>query len=120
MNKRARKHERGEEDVHVLALPEKKRGRHVLLGERLDEFVQKYVLKVWKRGGAINTTLVMAGAKEIVESLDRTRLAEYGEDITLITLWAKSLLKRMNFTGKATQMLKYPNTRNPCLEGTKT
>ena len=94
---RARKCEKGEEGAHVLALPVKKRGRHVLLGERLDEFVQKYVLKVWERGGAVNPTLVMAGAKGIVECLDRTRLVEYGGDITLTTSLAKSLLKRLNF-----------------------
>ena len=64
----------------------------------MDEFVQKYMLKVWERGRAVNTTLVVAGAKGIVESLDRTRLVEYGGDITLTTSWAKSLLKRMNFT----------------------
>ena len=79
-------------------MPEKKRGWHALLEERLDEFVQKYVLKVRERGGAVNTTLVMAGAKGIVESLDRTQLVEYGGDITYITLWAQFLLKRMNFT----------------------
>ena len=33
-----------------------------------------------------------------MESLDRTQLVEYGGDITLTTLWANSLLKRMNFT----------------------
>ena len=95
---KARKRERDEEDADVPALPEKKRGRHVLLGERLDEFVRKYVLKVREQGGAVNTTLVVAGAKGIVDSLDRTRLVEYGGDITLTTSWAKSLLKRMNFT----------------------
>ena len=69
---RARKHERDEEDADVPVFPQKKRGRHFFLGERLDEFVQKYVLKVWERGEAVNTTLVVAGAKGIVESLDRT------------------------------------------------
>lgn len=95
---KARKRERDEEDADVPVLPEKKRGRHVLLGERLDEFVRNYVLKVRERGGAVNTTLVLAGAKGIVGSLDRTRLVEYGGDITLTTSWAKSFLKRMNFT----------------------
>ena len=58
----------------------------------MDEFVRKYALKVRKRGGAVNTTLVVAGAKGIVESLDRTRLVEYGGDITFTTSWAKFLL----------------------------
>ena len=57
-----------------------------------------YVLKVWEQRGAVNTTLVVAGTKGIVESLDRTQLVEYGGDITLTTSWAKSLLKKMNFT----------------------
>ena len=55
-------------------------------------------MSVFKSKGAVNTTLVVAGAKGIVESLDRTQLVEYGGDITLTTLWAESLLKRMNFT----------------------
>ena len=39
---RARKRERdNKEDVDVPVLPQKKRGKHVLLGERLDECVQK-------------------------------------------------------------------------------
>ena len=100
MNKRKQESARDDEDADVPVLPEKKRGRHVLLGERLDEFVRKYmyVLKVREQGGAVNTTLVVAGAKGIVHSLDRTRLVEYSVDITLTTSLAKSLLKRMNFT----------------------
>ena len=87
-----------EEDNDVIELPEKKRGRRVLLGEKLDEFVRRYVLQLRKRGGAVNTMVVMAGAKGIVETLDRTRLVENGGDINLTVSWAKSLLKRMNFT----------------------
>ena len=94
----ARKRELEEEDDDVIELPEKKRGRRVLLGERLDEFVRRYVLQLRERGGAVNTMVVMAGAKGIVETLDRTRLVENGGDIDLTVTWAKSLLKRMNFT----------------------
>ena len=94
----ARKRERGEEEDEVLKLPEKKRGRHVLLGERLDKCVQEYVLKVHERGCAVNSALVVAGATGIVQSLDRSRLAEYGGHVTLNISWARSLLKRMNFT----------------------
>ena len=94
----ARKRELEEEDDEVLELPEKKRGRHVLLGERLDKCVQEYVLKVRERGCAVNSALVVAGARGIVESLDRSRLVEYGGYVTLTIPWARSLLKRMNFT----------------------
>ena len=93
----ARKRELEEED-EVVELPEKKRGRHVLLGERLDKCVQEYVLKVRERGCAVNSALVVAGARGIVESLDRSRLAEYGGHVTLTVSWARSVLKRLNFT----------------------
>ena len=74
----ARKREEEDSDDEVLELPEKKRSRHVLLGERLDKCVQEYVLKVHERGCAVNSAVVIAGARGIVESLDRSRLVEYG------------------------------------------
>lgn len=95
---REQKRARDENEDEIAELPEKKRGRHVLLGERLDGLVQKYVLQVREGGGAINTAMVVAGAMGIVESLDRTRLVENGGDIFLSRSWAKSLLKRMKFT----------------------
>ena len=53
-------------DEEIIKLPAKKRGRHVLLGERLEGSVQKYVLQVREGGGAINTAIVVAGAKGII------------------------------------------------------
>ena len=40
----------------------------------------------------------IAEAKGILQSQDRTQLAEFGGPATLSIAWAKSLLKRMNFT----------------------
>ena len=44
------------------------------------------------------TVIVVAVAKGLALAMDRTRLAEYGGPATLTIPWAKSLLKRMNFT----------------------
>ena len=95
---REQNREKDESEDEIMKLQAKKRGRHVLLGEKLDGFVQKYVLQVRERGGAINTAMVVAGAKGIIESLDKTRLVEYGGHVVLTRSWAKSLLKRMKFT----------------------
>ena len=51
----------------------------------------------------------MAGAKRIMDSLDRIQLAQYGGNITFTTSWVKSLLKWMNFTRhKATMKCALP------------
>ena len=82
----------------VKELPLKKRGRPILLGKKLDEAVQQYIIKLREHGCLINTVIVLAIARGIVKSMERTQLAEYGRPLTLTTPWATSLLKRMNFT----------------------
>ena len=89
---------REEEDLSVNELQPKKKGRSLLLGKRLDNAVQEYILKLREHGCPINTHLVIAAARGITQAMDRTRLVEYGGPATLSTSWAKSLLKRMNFT----------------------
>ena len=84
--------------VCVCELPLKKRGRPLLLGERLDSMVQKYISDTRKVGGSVSTAVVIAGAKGILMTQDRTRLAEFGGPVTLTKAWAISLLKRMNYT----------------------
>lgn len=87
-----------EEDLTVQELPLKKRGRTLLLGKKLDEAVQQYILKLREHGFPINTVVVLAVARGIVKSMDRTRLGEYGGTTMLTVPWAKLLLKRMDFT----------------------
>lgn len=60
--------------------------------------VQRYVADTRKVGGAISTAIVRAGARGILLSQDRSRLAEFGGPATLSKGWASSLLKRMNYT----------------------
>ena len=85
-------------DILIKELPGKKRGSPLLLGESIDHVVQQYVLKLRECGGAVNTAVVVAGAHGIVKSMDRTRLVGFGGHADLNVSWAKSLLKRMNFT----------------------
>ena len=84
--------------MFVTELNPKKRGRPVVLGKKMDDVVQQYISKLRKCGSPINTAVVISGARGILKSMDRTRLAEFGGPATLTKAWAKSLLKRMYFT----------------------
>ena len=46
----------------------------------------------------MNTEIVRAVAREIVQTMETTRLAEYGGPATLSVAWVKSLLQQINFT----------------------
>ena len=48
--------------------------------------------------GTVNTAIVIAGAKGLLKSMNRTMLAEFGGPATLSKGWAKSILSQMNFT----------------------
>ena len=82
--------------MSVNKLQPKKRGRSLLLGKKLDNAVQEYILKLRECGCPINTHLIIAAARGITQAMDHTRLIEYGGSATLTTSWAKSFLKRMN------------------------
>ena len=59
-----------------------------------------------ERGDAVISVILLAGARGIVKCLERMWLREYRGHVELTTSWAKSLLKRMNFTKcKATTKL---------------
>ena len=91
--KRKRKDDEGE----VTFLPEKKRGRPVLLGDELDEKVQVYLKKIREGGGVVSARITMAAARGIVMSCDRNMLAEFGGHVDLNRNWAYALLRRMKF-----------------------
>ncbi|MCG8622397.1 MAG: hypothetical protein MJE68_10435 [Proteobacteria bacterium] len=77
-------------------LPTKKRRRRVLLGDDLDRKVQLYLKKV-REGGIVSARIVMAAARGIILTCDRSILVEFGGYVELNTHWAYSLLRRMNF-----------------------
>ena len=74
------------EPLPIKALPDRKQGRPLLLGDELDTAVQAYVESIRKLGGVVNTAIVLGGAEVIIADRDRTLLD-----------WAKSLLSRMGY-----------------------
>ena len=60
--------------------------------------MQEYILMLRDHGCIITTEIVVATAKGLTKVIDRTRLERYGGPAKLGVPWAKSLLKRMNFT----------------------
>ena len=86
-----------DDDGDVRLLPMKKCGRPVLLGEVLDTKVQQYPQRVREGGRVVSTRIVMAAARGILLSCNRSRLVDFGGDVDLNRQWAYSLLKCMKF-----------------------
>ena len=84
-------------DIRVQSLPIKKRGRPLLLGEKLDSEVKSYIRAMCEGGGVVTTAITVAAATAIVRKADRNLIAEHGGPITINKDWAKSLLFRINF-----------------------
>ena len=87
-----------------------KKGRPLLLERELDEAEQEYVLKLRDHGCTINTSIVIAVAKVLGEVMDLARLVKYGGPVTLTVPWAKSSLKRMDFTKRRATTKSNPPT----------
>ena len=81
----------------VKSLPTKRQGRPLLLGQTLDETVQRFISDTRKTGGVINTTVVVATARGIVSAKDPSLLRENGGPLDITSAWAKSLMKRMGY-----------------------
>ena len=85
------------DDEEVTVLPPKKRGRPFLLGEHVDKQLQLYLKKIRDQGGVITVSVVVAAARGVLLSSDRSKLAEFGGHIDLSRQWAYHLLDRMKF-----------------------
>ena len=81
----------------VPELPEKQRGRTLLLGKDLESQVRQFILELRDRGSPVSTAVVVAAAKGIAEAKDAMLLAENGGAIDLTKDWGKRLLGRMGF-----------------------
>ncbi len=88
---------KAQEELTITELSYAKRGRHHLVGDRFDDMIKDYVVKLRQCEGVVNTAIVIAGARGIILKLDKTRLAEHGGHLNLTRSWAKSLLSRMGF-----------------------
>ena len=80
----------------MTTLPKSPRGNPLLLGDH-DADVQQWIRRVRLSGGVINNRIVMAGAEAIMTKLAKHKLEKYGGHVTITKLFAKSLLKRMDF-----------------------
>lgn len=85
------------DDSSLNELPEKKRGRPLLLGDRLDGQVRSYIEYLRKKGAVVNTAIVLGVARGIVKSYDSNLLACNGGHLVLGKPWAKNLLTRMGY-----------------------
>ena len=93
----SRKRKAGDVDLSVKALPAKKRGRKLLLGDEIDKKVQKYLRALRDNAGSVSIDIVIAAAKGIVMKTNKHMLIEYGGHVDLSKNWAKALIKRMGF-----------------------
>ena len=53
------------EDLVVAALPKKKKGRPLLLGEELEKEVKSYLVSFREKGAVINTAIIRAYSEGI-------------------------------------------------------
>ena len=83
-------------DIVVHSIPQKKRGRPLLLGNELDDRVKRYIKDVRAAGTPIDTTVVMASGETIVRT-DKKLLKENGGPINITKSWAKLLLSRIGY-----------------------
>ena len=85
------------DDSSVKELPEKKRGRPLLLGDKLDGQVKSYIGYLREKGAAVNTAIVVGIAQGIVKSHNGNLLACNGGHLVLGKPWAKSFLSHMGY-----------------------
>ena len=108
--KRVKENKGDSSDDDITELPPKKRGRPLLLGKNLDKQVQLYLRKMRENGGVVTVSVVVAAARGIVMSRDRTQLAEFGGHIQLTRQWAYHLLSCMNFVKRKATTAKSKQT----------
>ena len=59
--------------------------------------VKAYIKSVREAGGSVSSQVVIAAARDILTSLDKTKLQEFGGHIDLTRHWSHSFLTRMNY-----------------------
>ena len=105
-----REKSKAQDEGDITVLPYKKRGRPVLLGEVLDYKLQAYLKKTREGAGAVSARTVVAAARGIIMTYDKTKLREFGGHIHLTRHWAHALLKRMDFVKRAATTAKSKHT----------
>lgn len=63
-----RENRKRDDSCDVDELPLRKRGRPVLLGDRLDRMVQEYLLKLREGGGVVSARVVIGAAQGMIKA----------------------------------------------------
>ena len=92
-----RKRRMGETVPEITVLPQAKRGRPLLIGEKLNSAVKAYVRSVREASGIVTSSIVAAATTAMVRKDDAKLLAENGDPLSITTNWAQSLLYRMQY-----------------------
>ena len=79
--------------VEIEELPQKHRGRPLLLGEGMEAEVKSFIKVAREKGTIVNSHTVMATARGVVISHDANLLLENGGYIEITKSWAQRLLK---------------------------
>ena len=85
------------DDGDILELPQKKKGRPLLLGDKLDDQVKSYVRYLRTKGTPVNTTVVLDIASRFVKNHYSSLLVSDGGHIVLGKPWAKHLLPHIGY-----------------------
>ena len=67
---RKRVRDLSEGDINITELPQKKKGRPLLLGEKVDKQVQAYLTSFRESGAVVNTAITMACTEGIVRNAE--------------------------------------------------
>ena len=86
---------RGADHKPVYTLPEKHRGRSLLISQELEDKVKWFLTELRKSGGVVNLQVTISTAKGVVKSRDSNLLVENGGSIDISRDWAHRLLGRM-------------------------
>ena len=86
----AKEKRKEDSDKDVTTLPHKKRDRHFLLGDCIDEQLQLYLKKIHEHGGIITASVVVAAAWGILISQDKS----------LLKIWWSHCVRRKATTSK--------------------
>jgi hypothetical protein len=65
------------ENINIVELESKKRGRKTLLGDELDSKVRIYLQTLRSKGGVVNTAICRAVGHGIVTANDKQLLSNY-------------------------------------------
>ena len=76
--KKAYVREKRKTDGELTDLPEKKRGRPLLLGDTVDVQLQVYLKKVRDHGGVVTASVAVPADTGILKATNRSSLLEYG------------------------------------------